>query len=86
MLVTSSFRITGLYFTYGCPALNAAYDGKHYIQNHWSKLQVWVSNLTWSLCLLAVPSESLGYTTLIGVQPQVQPMIVKSTYRDTGLH
>ena len=86
MLVTSSFRITVLYFTYGCPALNAAYDGKHYIQEPWSKLQVWVSNLTWSLCLLAVPLESLGYTTLIGVQPQVQRMIVKSTYRITGLH
>ena len=75
MLVTYSFRNTGIYFTYGCPALNAAYDGKHYLQVHWSKLQVWVSNLTWSLCLLAVPSESLGYTTLISVQPQVKRMI-----------
>ena len=86
LLVTSSFRIAGLYITYGCPALNAAYDIKHYLQNHWRKLQVWVSNLTWSLCLLAVPSESLSYTTLISVQPQVKRMIVKSTYRITGLH
>ena len=31
------------------------------------------------------PTKSLGYTTLIGVQPQVHPMFVSSTYRITWL-
>ena len=28
----------------------------------------------------------MGYTTLIGVQPEVQPMIIRSTYRITRSH
>ena len=57
-----------------------------YLQNDWTTLHVWVSNLNWSLFLWTLPTESLGYTTLIGVQPQVQPMIVRSTYRITRSH
>ena len=85
-LVTPTFRITWLHFTCGCSALIAAYPCKHYLQNPWTTLQLWVSNLTLSLCLLTVPSESLGSTTLIGVKAQVQRMIVRSTYIITGLH
>ena len=31
-----------------------------------------------SLCLLALPKESLGYTAPMGVPPKVQPMFVSS--------
>ena len=57
-----------------------------HLQSHWTTLQVWVSKINQCLCLEALPTESLGYTTLICVQPQVQPMFVCSTYRMTGLH
>ena len=36
-----------------------------------------------SVCLA---TEFQGYTTLMGVQPQMQPMFVSSTYRITGVH
>ena len=41
---------------------------------HWVTLHSWVRHLKCSLCLLALPKESLGYTTLMGVPPKVQPM------------
>ena len=43
-------------------------------------------HLKCSLCLLALPKESLGYTAPMGVPPKVQPMFVSSTLRITGLH
>ena len=33
----------------------------------------------YSLCLLALPKKSLGYTALMGVLPKVHPMFVSST-------
>ena len=38
------------------------------------------------LCLLAIPTESLGYTVLMGVPPKVQPLFVSYTLRITRLH
>ena len=57
-----------------------------YLQNDWTTLHVWVSNLNWSQFLWTPSTESMGYTTLIGVQPEVQPMIIRSTYRITRSH
>ena len=42
-------------------------------------LHSWVRYFKCSLCLLALPKESLGYTTLLGAPPKVQPMFVSST-------
>ena len=44
--------------------------------NQWVTLHPWVYHLKFSLCLLALPEESLGYTLLIDVRPKVQPMFV----------
>ena len=33
----------------------------------------------YSLCLQALPKQSLGYTALTGVPPKVQPMLVSFT-------
>ena len=35
MFVCSTYRITGLDYTYGCATLSAAYVGYLYLQNHW---------------------------------------------------
>ena len=35
------------------------------------------------LCFLALLTESLGYVTLLGALPLVQPVFVSSTYRIT---
>ena len=51
----------------GCPTLSAAYAGYLYIENHWVKRQLWVRHLKCSLCWLPLFSESLGYTTHMGV-------------------
>ena len=42
-----------------------------------------MANLKCSLCFLALPTESLGYATLLGALPLVQPVFVISTYRIT---
>ena len=86
MLVTSFFKITGFHLFFGCTALCTAYVGYPYLDNYWITLNLWVSNLNLSLCSLVLPTETVGYTTLIGVQPHGQPMSVRSTYRINGLH
>ena len=67
MFVSSTYRITGLHYTYESATLSAAYVGYLYFLNHWVTLHIWVSNLKGSLCWLALPTESLGCTTLMGV-------------------
>ena len=57
-----------------------------YLKNHRLTLIFWVSNLISSLCLLALPTESLCYTILKYALPQVQPIFLSSTYRITTLH
>ena len=86
MFLSCSYRLTDLHYTYGNATLSADYVGYLYFHNHWVTPYKWVSNPKDSLCWLALPRESLGYTTLIGVQPQVQPMIVRPTYRITRSH
>ena len=97
MFVSSTYRITKLHYTYGNTTLSEDYVGYLYFENYWLTPHIWVSNLKGSLCWSALPTELLGYITLIGVQPQVQPtllgvpptvqlMFVSSTYRITGLH
>ena len=96
-LVTSSLRITCLHHTNGWRTLSASNVCMFYLQNDttlwvrhlqslWTTLHVWVSKINRCLCLEALPTESVGYTTLISVQPQVQPMTVMSTYTITGSH
>ena len=67
MFVSSTYRITGLHYTYGSATLSAAYVGYLHLLNHWVTQHIWVSNLKGSLCWLALPTELLGYTTLMGV-------------------
>ena len=49
-------------------------------------LHLWVSYFKCSPFLYALATEFQGYTTLMGVQPQMQPMFVSSTYRITWVH
>ena len=38
-------------------------------------------HLKYSLCLLALTTETLGYTVPMGVSPKVQPMFISSNYK-----
>ena len=42
-------------------------------------LYSWARHLKYSLCLLALPKESLGYTALMVAPPKLQPKFVSST-------
>ena len=86
MLVTSSQRITGLRFSYGCAALSRAYVGQLYLRIHWVSLHLRISSLKCSLQLLGLLEELLEYTRLLGAPPKVQPLFVISTYRIGELH
>ena len=66
MLVSYTYRITELRYTYGNNTLSADYDGYLYFENSWITPHIWVSNLKGSLSWLALPTE-LRYTTLMGV-------------------
>ena len=68
-LVTTTYRITGLHYIYECATLSAAYLCKIYLENHWVTLHLWVSNLVNSQCSLALPTQSLCYTSLMGAPP-----------------
>ena len=100
MLVTSSLRIPCLHHTNGWPTLSAAYVCMFYlqndwvtlhlwvrqIQNQWTTIHVWVSSNNRCLCVRSLPTESLGYTTLMGTPPLVQTMLVTSSLRIPCLH
>jgi len=68
MFTGSTYRIPLLNWSYGCATLSRAYVGYVYLQNHWVTLDIWLFNLKCSLCWLLLPSESLSYTSLIGMQ------------------
>ena len=72
-------------YTYGCATLIAVYLCNLYLQNYWVTLHLWVANLKCSLGLLALPTESVGYATLLDTLPSVQPVFVSFTYRITEL-
>jgi len=86
MLVISTYRITGLHYTYGCRTFRAAYVGYHYVVNKCVTLLLLVSHLKCSLSLHDQPRESLSYPAPIGVEPYEQPIFIGSTYRITLLH
>ena len=67
MLVSSTHRITELHYSYGNATLGADYVGYFYFEIYWLTPHIWVSNLNGSLCWLALPTELLGYTRLMGV-------------------
>ena len=65
--IVKSYRITELHYNYGNATLSAHYVGYLYFQNYWFTPHIWVSNLKGSLSWLALPTELLRYTTLMGV-------------------
>ena len=69
MFVSSTYRISELNYTYGNATLSADYVGYLYFPNLWFTPHISVTNLRGSLCWLALPRESLGYTTLIDAPP-----------------
>ena len=44
-----------------------------------STLRLWVANAKFTLLLLALPTKSVGYTTLMSAPHLVKPMLVTST-------
>ena len=69
MLVGFIFRMNGLHFTYGSPALSVAYICYVYLQNPLVTIHLWVRHLRCSLTLYALAGVSLRFTTLMGVKP-----------------
>ena len=69
MFGSSTYRITGLHYPYGIATLSADYVGCLYFETHGVTPFNWVSNPKDSLCWLALPRDSLGYTTLMEAPP-----------------
>jgi len=69
MVFTFTLRITVLHYAYGCATLKVAYICKIYLENHRVTLHLWVPNLMSSQFSLALPKESLCYTSLMGAPP-----------------
>ena len=61
-----TYRINKLHNTNGNVTLRADCVGYLCFQSDWVTPHIWVSNLKHSQCLLALPTESLGYTTSMG--------------------
>ena len=86
MLVSSTFTMTESRYTYRCATVSSAYFCNFCLRNRWVTLHLWVSNLMCSLCVLALPTESPGYTILIGAPRWVLPLLLRSTFTNTRLH
>ena len=67
MFVNSTYRSTQLHYTFDNATISADFVGYLYFQYHWVTPHIWVFNLKDSVCWLAQPEESLGYTTPMGV-------------------
>ena len=76
MSVSFTWSVIELHYNYGCATLSAFYVCKQYLANNLATLHLEVFNFKCSLCLLRVPTESLGYTTLSGMLLEVQPLLV----------
>ena len=46
MLLSCTFRITELHYTFGCPSLIKGYVCMFYLQNYWVTLHLWVRSLS----------------------------------------
>ena len=46
MLLSCTFRITELHYTFGCPTLIEGYICMFYLQNYWVTLHLWVRTLS----------------------------------------
>ena len=84
MFVISTYRTTRLQNTYRSPTLSTAYVCKLFLQNYWVTLHLWVSNLKCNLCLVALPTGLLGYTTLIGALSYAHATFVCSACKING--
>ena len=61
MFVSSTYRITGLHYTYGSATLSAAYVGYLYVENHRVTLQLLVRHLKQNLCWLPLTFRFTGF-------------------------
>ena len=86
LLVTSSFRITCWRHTLRCLTLSLTYCRYLQLQNNWVTLHLLMRHLKWRLFWLPLPLEWLSLNSNMGVQPSVQPMLVRCTFRITELH
>ena len=66
VFVASSYSSTKLDYTYGCAILSEVYVFKAYLGFKWVTVYWWVCNNKSVQCLLALFTESLGYTTVMG--------------------
>ena len=44
-MVSPTYKITELHYTYGCAILRTAYVGYLFLENHWVTVQLWVRRL-----------------------------------------
>ena len=68
-LVTTTYKITGLHYIYGCPSLSAASVGWLHVQNEWVTLHLLVTGLKNRPFFLGLDTESLSYNTLMRAPP-----------------
>ena len=86
MLVSTTFRITELKYTYGCPTLVEACVYYLYFQNQLVTLNLLVSSPKYSVWLLGLLTELLDYSRLMDAPPKIFLLFLTSTYRITKLH
>ena len=86
MLVSTTFRITELKYTYGCPTLVDACVYSLYFQNQLVTLNVLVPSPKCSVWLLGLLTELLDYSRLMDAPPKIFLFFLTSTYRITKLH
>ena len=61
--------MTEIHYTYGYATFSADYVGYLLFKNYLLTPLKCVTNLKCSLCLYVLPTEWLGYTTLMGAPP-----------------
>ena len=86
MLVSTTFRITELKYTYRCPTLVEAFVYYLYFQNQLVTLNLSVSSPKCNVCLLGLLTKLLDYSRLMDAPHKIFPLFVSSTYRITKLH
>ena len=72
LFLSSTFRTTGLQYSYRDATFSVASVCKLFLENYWVILHLQVSNLKCNLCLLALPTGLLGHTKVISALPHVQ--------------
>ena len=85
MIVSSTYRLTDLHYTFGCATLSAVYICNPSLQNYRVLPYLWLRRL-WVKPMFLSSTYKISAEELLSYYPYVFPTLTAAYYRITELH